>query len=185
MKRTIFALILLSFFSCSKNDDTSYPHTEHEIVYMGIKSGLTTSSSDQAFDAGLNEVMQQFAASQPNSTTQFSFDGITYDITNLREVTGGIPNAIWDLFWDDIDEYDYSVGSCWGFVHAHIPSKGGTGTAYFIYAIVTDSYDAEVRYVAIQGSVAPLRTRSVSDGLNPVQFIANEDYTYLTARRPN
>jgi hypothetical protein len=182
MKHIIISLAFLSLFSCSKNDDVSYPYTEHGIVYMGIKTGLTISSSDQAFENGLNEIMQQFAASQPNSTTEFTVDGITYDITNLREVTGGIPNNIWDIFWEDLDEYGHSVGSCWGFINSHIPSKRGTGTAYFIYAIVTNEYDAEVSYIALQGTISPLKTRSISDA-NPMHFIVSGNYQNSIAKR--
>jgi hypothetical protein len=175
----IISLVLLSLFSCDKKDDVSYPYTEHEIIYMGAKAGLTSFSSEQAFENALNEIMQQFSASQPNSSTEFTFDGITYDITNLREVTGGIPNSIWDIFWEDISEYGYSIGSCWGFVHATITSKGGTGTAYFIYAIATsDNYgDGEVLYVAVQGNVTPIgRTRYFVNRQDPVRFIIDGDY---------
>jgi hypothetical protein len=179
--RIVF-LALLSLFSCTKNDNVSYPYTEHEIVYMGAKAGLTSSSSDQAFGNALDEIMQQYAASQPNASTQFTFDGIRYDITNLREITGGIPNAIWDVFWEDIDEYRYSIGSCWGFVHATIPSKGGTGTAYIIYAIATsDNYgDGEIIYVAVQGNVSPVTgTRYVSN----TQIIVESNYPHYTKGR--
>lgn len=149
-----FGLFLL--FSCKKESaDYSYPYVEHEIIYMGIKAGLTSSSSNSAFEAGLNEIMQTWSANQPNSSTEFNFDGFTYDITNLQEITGGIPNNIWDTFWEDIEEYSYSVGSCWAFVHMKIASKGGIGTIYAIYAIVTNDYYGGVSYKAVKGNVSP------------------------------
>lgn len=189
MKKIIYySIIILSAIStlCScKKNQFLYPYTEHDIIYMGIKSGLTPYSPDSAFNAGLNEIMLEYANSHPDSSTEFTIDKTTYDITNLQEATGGIQSGIWDIFWEDLEKYDYSIGSCWGFLHMHIPSKGGIGTAYFIYAIVKDEYYDVVHYIAVQGTVTPLETRSFSDTQNPIQFISDGNYPHSIARRPN
>jgi hypothetical protein len=158
----VISLGLFLFFSCDNPaDDNSavlYPYTEHGIEYLGLKPGLTVSSSDQEFDTGLNEVLQAYLKDHPNSSNDFSFDGVTYELTNLQAITGGVPNFVWDSYWKDIDEYSYSIGSCWGFIYGEIPSKGGTGTAYALYTIVTyaSTYgNSEVRYMAGKGNVSP------------------------------
>jgi len=125
-------------------------------LYLGLKSGLTSSSSEQAFRNGLNEVLQAWLASQPNTPNEFIIDGVTYEYTNLQEVTGGVPNHVWDLYWDDLAKYSYSIGSCWGFVYFQIPSRRGTGTVYILYTIVTNTR-GEVLYSAVKGNVSPKR----------------------------
>ncbi len=88
--------------------------------------------------------------------------GVNYELTNIQSATGAIPNAIWDLFWKELDEYSYSIGSCWGFAHYQIPSKGGTGTAYEIYAIVTQEdmgYGGEVIYFCLKANISPKTTQ--------------------------
>jgi hypothetical protein len=120
--------------------------------------GLTLISSDEAFNAGLNEVIEAYVASHPGSSLDFDFDGVTYEITNLQPITGGVPNNIWDQFWNDISEYSYSIGSCWAFVYGQIPSKGGTGTVYVLYTIISyaSSYgNSEVYYKAVRGTARP------------------------------
>jgi len=156
----IFGLIVLAIVinSCEEPDSISYPYTYHEIEYLGFKSGLTSSSSDQAFDNGLNEVLLAYIASQPSSQNEIVFDGVTYELANLQAVVGGVPNAIWDQYWEDLDEYSYAIGSCWGYAYAQIPSKGATGTVYVLYTIVTyvSLYgNSEVRYSAVRGNVRP------------------------------
>ena len=137
---------------CSKDDDISYPYTEYEILHLGNKSGLTSSSSDKAFDDGLNEVLQIWIANNP-STGEVVFDGVTYEFTNWQEATGAIPNSIWDIFWEKLDEYSYSIGSCWGFSEVKIPSKGGIGTGYVLYTII--KREGLVRYIALKGNITP------------------------------
>ena len=142
---------------CNKDNDISYPYTEYEILHLGNKSGLTSSSSDKAFNDGLNEVLQTWSANNP-STGEVVFDGITYEFTNLQEATGAIPKSIWDAFWEKLDEYSYSIGSCWGFSEVKIPSKGGIGEVYAIYAIVKQEdrgYGGEVRYFGFKGRITP------------------------------
>ena len=154
----ILTLGVFSLFSCSKVVDIiSYPYTEYEILHLGNKSGLTSSSSEQAFRNGLNEVLQTWSANNP-STNEVVFDGTTYEFTNFQEATGAIPNSIWDVFWEKLDKYSYSIGSCWGFSEVKIPSKGGTGTAYVLYTIVTKEdrgYGGEVLYVGVKGNISP------------------------------
>ena len=137
---------------CSKDDDISYPYTEYEILHLGNKSGLTSSSSNQAFDNALNEVLQAWLANNP-STNEVVFDGVTYEFTNIQEATGAIPNSIWDVFWEKLDEYSYSIGSCWAFTEVKIPSKGGIGTAYVLYTIVKQ--EGLVRYIAGKANITP------------------------------
>jgi hypothetical protein len=133
-----------------------YPYTGHVIEYIGLKGGLTSSSTDHEFAVGLNEVMESYLASHPDSLNEIPFDGVTYELTNSQTVTGGVPNYIWDLYWEDINEYSYSIGSCWVFVYAEIPSKGGTGTVYVLYTIVTNKgTSGEVRYKAVKAAVSP------------------------------
>jgi hypothetical protein len=153
---------MTAFSGCKKdNDGISYPYTEYEFLHLGNKSGLTSSSSDQAFRNGLDEVLQIWLANNPSSG-DVVFDGVTYELTNIQEATGAIPNSIWDVFWEKLDEYSYSIGSCWGFSEVKIPSKGGTGTVYALYTIVTRAYgNAEVLYIALKGNVSPkTKTRS-------------------------
>jgi hypothetical protein len=158
------------FFSCenpSGSDGISYPYTEHEIEYLGFKSGLSSSSSAQAFNNGLNEVLQTYLANHPNSSNEFAFDGITYEFTNLQDVTmGGIPNYVWDNFWNDLKKYSYSVGSCFGYVYTQIPSKGGTGTVYVLYTIINSMNDT-VLYKAVKGNVKPTPNRMIYAPTSP------------------
>ena len=156
-KKWIYGIVLLlGFFSCKKDNHVSYPYTEHEIVYLGLKSGLTSSSSNQAFSDGLDEVLQAWLASQPNTPNEFIIDGVTYEFTNLQEVTGGVPNFVWDLYWEELEQYSYTIGSCWGFSHIQIPSRRGIGTVYVLYTIVTNTR-GEVLFMAVKGNVSPKR----------------------------
>ena len=157
---------MIVFWGCDKDkdkdSDISYPYTEYEILHLGNKSGLTSSSSDKAFRDGLNEVLQTWSANNP-STDEVVFDGITYEFTNFQEATGAIPNAIWNVFWEKLDEYSYSIGSCWGFSEVKIPSKGGTGAGYVLYAIVTQEdrgNGGEVLYVGVKCNLSPKKTKS-------------------------
>lgn len=148
-------------FGCSKDKDTDsdilYPYTEYEILHLGNKSGLTSSSSDEAFRDGLDEVVQTWAANNP-AENEVIFDGVAYEFVNFQEATGAIPNSIWDTFWEKLDEYSYSVGSCWGFSEVKIPSRAGKGTAYVLYTIVTQEdrvNGGEVLYIALKCNVSP------------------------------
>jgi hypothetical protein len=158
--RKLFALtvIFVMFASCNDDDDRiSYPHTEKGIVNLGFRGGLTSNSSDEAFLNALNEVLQDWLARNP-SPDDFVFDGITYEFTNLQVSTGAIPNSTWDSFWAKLNQFSFGIGSCWAFSEVMIPSRGGTGTALVIYAIVTQEdrgLGGEVLYVAVRGNVRP------------------------------
>jgi len=155
---SILILCVFLLFSCSKEKDKiSYPYTEYEILHLGNKSGLTSSSSEKAFNDGLDEVLQIWIANNPNSSNEFTFDGVTYEFTNWQDAGGAIPNSIWNVFWEELDKYSYSIGSCWGFSEVKIPSKGGTGTAYVLYTIVTRELrgDGAVIYFALKCNVSP------------------------------
>ena len=158
----VLAIGVSVIFSCSKEEKIKYPYTECEILHLGNKSGLTSSSSEQAFRDGLNEVMQTWAANNP-STGEVVFDGVTYEFTNFQDVTGAIPKYIWDLFWKKLDEYSYSIGSCWGFSEVKIPKKRGTGTAYVLYTIVTQNYgNPEVLYIGVKCNLSPKKSKAKS-----------------------
>jgi hypothetical protein len=145
---------LTVFSGCKKDkDDGIYPLTEYEFLHLGNKSGLTSSSSDQAFRNGLNEVLQTWSENNP-STGEVIIDGVAYELTNIQEAAGAIPNYIWDIFWGKLEEYSYSIGSCWGFSEVKIPSKGVAGTAYILYTIVTH-LRGEVLYIALKCNVTP------------------------------
>jgi hypothetical protein len=159
MKRfysVFFVVILgLSFIGCenpAETDGVSYPYTGHAIEYMGFKGGLSYSSSDAEFDAGLAEVFQDYVALNQDSS-EIIFDGVPYELVNIRLITGGVPKYIVDQYWKDINEYNYAVGSCWAFVYGEIPSKRAAGEVYVLYTIVTD-YD-EIRYSAARATARP------------------------------
>lgn len=150
----LVCLVMAVASSCSK-DEFEYPHEENELVYLGFKSGLTAYSSQNAFMAGLNEVLQKYLDSNQGST-ELEVDGVRYELTNLQEYTGGVPNEVWDIYWDKLGENSYAIGSCWGFVQLNLPARGATGTVYVLYTIVSsESYGAEVYYVAVRGNVKP------------------------------
>jgi hypothetical protein len=158
-----FALaVTIAITACQMEaeEDDLYPYTVQELVYLGFKPGLTSFSSDEAFDAGLIEVAEAYAASHPVSSNDVVFDGVTYELTDLQSITGGVPNYIVDQYWDAVSEYSYAIGSCWGFVYGEIPSKGGTGTFYVLYTIISyvssySPYGDEVRYSVVKGTVKP------------------------------
>ena len=148
---------MIVFPGCDKNDDVSYPYTEYGILHLGNKSALTSSSSEKAFRDGLNEVLQTWSANNP-STNEVVFDGVTYEFTNFQEATSAIPNSIWDIFWEKLDEYSYSKGSCWAFSEYKIPSKGGIGTVYVFCTIVAQEdrgYGGVVFHVGVKCNVNP------------------------------
>ncbi|MDR1249033.1 MAG: hypothetical protein LBK63_06995 [Treponema sp.] len=155
----VFALVI-SVLGCQMEpeEEDLYPSTEHGIVYLGMKSGLNSASSNDAFDTGLAEIAQAYVESNPSSSNDFVFDGVTYEFTNLQSISGGVPTNIWDQYWKDISEYSFEIGSCWGFVYGQIPSRGGIGTAYVFYTIITyvSSYSGnKTRYIAYKGDVRP------------------------------
>lgn len=154
---TIFLTGMIALSSCDKDNDISYPYTEHELWFVGSKSGLTSSSSEAAFRNGLTEVLQTWSKNNP-STNEIIFDGITYELTNIQEATGAIPKSLWEVFWKNLNEYSYSIGSCWGFTEAKISSKGAIGTAYIIYTIVTQENlgsGGSVLYVGLKCNLTP------------------------------
>jgi hypothetical protein len=166
---------MIVFSGCDKENKISYPYTEYEILHLGNKSGLTSSSSEQAFRDGLNEVLQTWIANNP-STDEVVFDGITYEFTNIQEATGAIPKSIWDVFWEKLGSYSYSIGSCWGFSEVKIPKKKGTGTAYVLYTIVTKEdkgYGGEVLYVGVKCNLKP-KSSSKSKSAEVYQEKVNE-----------
>lgn len=76
-------------------------------------------------------------------------------MTNMQVTTGGLPTGIWDMFWEELEEYDAEVGSCWGFSYVEIPAYAKQGTAYVIYAIVTSDVTGEIYYVAVRWNIIP------------------------------
>ncbi len=188
MRSIIISLTLLLLFSCNKksndiSDDIFYPYTEHSIEYMGFQEGLSNTSSDDEFSDALDEIQEQFFASQTTTTNRFTFNGITYNLTNLDEEKP-FPRKVWDTFWEDLDEYDYSIGSCWAFSYIHIPSKEKAGTIYFIYAIASEDRWGEVIYNSTQGTLIPGKTRSTIKIQNPINIKADNNH-YSTSKRAN
>ena len=169
MKEARFLILVFSvwFFitGCENQIDEeviTYPYTGYEIEFMGTKHGLTSSSSDQEFANGLREIMNAYAmANADSASTELIFDGITYEIANLQDAIGGVPNNIVDLYWIALKKYTYSVGSCWAFVYYEVPKKGGAGSGYILYTIIkrkTDILSAgEASYYAVKGNMIPKR----------------------------
>jgi hypothetical protein len=167
IKRTFWVFCILTIgvcfiFSCSKEEKIKYPYTEIEFINLGVKSGLTSNSSEQAFREGLNEVMLTWAANNPSSG-DVVIGGVTYELTNIQDIGGAVPKFIWELFWKELDKYSYSIGSCWGFSHCEIPAKRKEGTGYVLYTIVTQNYgNPEVLYLAIKCKVTPKKSKAKS-----------------------
>jgi hypothetical protein len=153
----IFLVIGLAFLSCLNPAGLiSYPYTEYELEYMGMKSGLTSSSSNQAFETALDEVIETYFANTPPSSDEVVIDGVTYESTNVVEATGGIPKVVWDHYWEKLGSYTYHIGSCFLFFHLEIPLKGATGTVYVLYTIVkSTATGGDVRYFAYRGNLIP------------------------------
>ena len=153
-----YSVFVLSISSCSKE---SYPYTEYELEYIGYKSGLTSSSSENAFRNGLNEVVQAYLDNNANSSNEYRHDRITYEFTNFQDVAFGTPNFIFDLFWEEVDKYTYTIGSCFAFSYLQIPSRGEIGTAYLLLSIITRQYGVpEVLYIASKGDVSPKKSKT-------------------------
>ncbi|MDR2798248.1 MAG: hypothetical protein LBB80_07890 [Treponema sp.] len=62
---------------------------------MGKKTGLTAASSNLAFFAGLDEVMQAYEGDHPDSSA-YTYSGIIYEITNTQSISR-IPGLMWEL----------------------------------------------------------------------------------------
>jgi hypothetical protein len=184
MKHIIILLATLSILACKNDEKISYPHTEHEIISIGFKSGLISSSSDQDFENALFEIIEKFENEGANPTTETTFDGVKYYIDSIRDITdeADVPNIVWEDFWEDLFKREYAIGSCWQFAHIHLPSKGETGSLYGIYAIVKNE-DGEVRYSAFQGNLTPRKTHSNSDAQNPARFTIDSKPHYFNTKR--
>lgn len=153
----IFTVIIFTGLITLSSCEISYPYTEYELIYLGSKPGLTSSSTDETFRNGLNEVLQNWIQNNP-STNENIFDGTSYEPTNFQEVTGALPKYLWDIFWQKLGEYDYSVGTCWTFTEVKIPSRGGIGSAYILYTIVTQDElqsGGEVLYIGLKCNLTP------------------------------
>lgn len=153
----ICLLGMMSFISCKKDKDkVTYPYTEFAFLHLGNKTGLTPQSSDKVFLDGLKEVVELWSKSN-SSESETVFNGVAYEITNFREATGAVPNYIWDSFWEELDKYSHSVGSCWALSEVKLPSRKGIGNVYVLYAIVVKP-DDEVLYIALRGNAIPKQT---------------------------
>ena len=102
------------FMSCDNSTGSDEKYTEHRIVYMGFKSNLYSWSSDQEFDDALEEIRQEYFADKVNEGTH---NDTSYEVKDDQWtwITGGIPNYVWDAFWDELNKYNHTIGSCWIF----------------------------------------------------------------------
>ena len=153
-----FALVFaMVFSSCLNPAGSLYPHTEYAIEQIGFRSGLSSSSSDTAFDSALNDVIQTYIQNNQSGSEEITFDGVTYVLENVQVSTGGVPTDIRNRYYEELGKYDYEVGSCWGFAHVEIPTRGGIGTVYFIYSIIKGPGRGNERYFSLRGNVSPKR----------------------------
>ncbi|MDR2808773.1 MAG: hypothetical protein LBB43_07200, partial [Spirochaetaceae bacterium] len=65
----------------------------------------------------------------------------------------------------NLDKERYSVGYCWKFIYRQIVSEGGTGTAYILWTIVTNTNEVEVLHYAAKGVVSPYPEEAEGEGL--------------------
>jgi hypothetical protein len=141
------------------------PYTEHGMWYMGFKAGLDSWSSDQEFDDALNEIWQDYTANNPSTIDDVAnFNGISYSIINWENITGGVPEYVYNTFWKDLyEQHHYSIGSCWLFNYVEISSKDATGTIYEIDAIVTSTEGGGyIRYHSSKATLSPMESRNLS-----------------------
>lgn len=158
--RVFIVLGILFIFSCENEaDDIPYPHTEHKIVPIGSKSGLTDSSSETDFYIGLVEIMTRFKNEHSGEvpgvgdTSEYYLGGVAYNVSNTTSIIT-VPNPVLLGFWENIEKEDYSVGSCWGFVHYDMPAKGAIGKMHSMFVIIK-SMTGAILYISQQGDITP------------------------------
>jgi hypothetical protein len=135
-----------------------YPYIHYKMIYMGTKPGLTSSSSDEAFSDGLDEIWDSY---KKNSLNKIAVDGVVYDFANFHSIKlDEIPGYIKDLFWEELNkQYRYGIGSCFEFIYVHIPYKKAIGFVYWRISIVSEKnskgYPNKVWYSLNKGEVNP------------------------------
>jgi hypothetical protein len=145
----------------SYDDDSgvSYPYVYTELEYLG-KANLSTSypwPTDTEIGNALQSVMQNYAAAHPSTGDDtFELDGVVYEMdqSSITNITGGVPQVVFDNFWKDLKSYAAGLWSCWGYIYCSISSKGATSQAYVIYAICDD------KYTSIQGSITYIAAKA-------------------------
>ena len=130
--------------------ETTYPLVQTGIEYIGLSPGLTITSSEQDFFNGLDSTLSNYINQNPSDSDSFIIDNTTYRFGNTRTITGGVPANVFTEFWNDLESFSYSIGSCWIFFYYQIPSKRGNGTIYYITAIIYDIYTPRVYYRAVE-----------------------------------
>ena len=130
--------------------ETTYPLVQTGIEYIGLSPGLTITSSEQDFFNGLDSTLSNYIEQNPSDSDSFIIDNTTYRFGNTRTITGGVPANVFTEFWNDLESFSYSIGSCWIFFYYQIPSKRGNGTIYYITAIIYDIYTPRVYYRAVE-----------------------------------
>ena len=158
----LVVIIIISLASCKEDDSgVSYPYVQTELEYLG-KANLPTSypwPSDAQIVSGLQTVMQNYSASHPSTGDDtFELDGVVYimDQSSITNITGGVPQVVFDNFWKDLKSYSAGLWSCWGYVYCSIQSKGATSQAYILYTICDDKYastQGSVTYVAAKATI--------------------------------
>jgi hypothetical protein len=128
------------FVSCDNpaGPPVVYPYIQYQIGYMGIKPGLTSSSTDKAFIDGLNEIIKSYQVTHPIDD-EVNIDGVIYGLTNWQSIKpDDVPPPVDYLFWEKMRKENYDVGSCFWFYYYKIPEKKEIGDYYYIYAIVKE-----------------------------------------------
>ncbi len=168
MRRMVLLLLLmLTFVSCEKateEENSLFPYTDWQLVYLGAQDGLTSDSSDEEFGLALTEVLLEFATTSDYDafTTKYTVGDTEFALTDVYGEDGEaeMPEAVWDIYWDSLLENEFSIGSCWGFAYVDIPSPDEDGAVYFSFTIVSNDVDVEVLYVSVIGVLSPLKSAS-------------------------
>jgi len=128
--------------------------------YMGIKQGLTSSSTDQAFWDGLDEIRDSYEKSS-SYTDKLAVDGVVYDFASWEPINQEkIPGYVWGLFNEELKkQYRYDIGSCFNFTYVNIPYKKALGSVYRIITIVRErdsqGYPARGAFYFLKGDANP------------------------------
>jgi len=148
---------VMVFISCDNlAESVNYPVRDSYIKFLDRKAGLTSSSTNQAFDNARNEILNSFDERYYFSDV-YLLDGVIYSLVNVQEISeDDIPQFVWDIFWEKLKkEYYYDIGSCFFFRCLEIPGEKETGQFYRIVSIVQEIGLIRGKYW--KGVVDPIR----------------------------